>query len=116
MATAYSLDLRKRVLADGDEGMGTNAVARKYRVSPEWVRKLRRRRDETGEIAPRRGKPGRKPTLAAHGERLRELVEESADATLNELRGKLGVSVSATTVWRALKALGITFKKSPARR
>jgi hypothetical protein len=33
---AYSIDLRERVLADWDAGLGTNAVARKYRVSPEW--------------------------------------------------------------------------------
>lgn len=111
---AYSIDLRKRVLADWDEGLGTNAVARRYRVSPEWVRKLRRQRDQTGDIAPRRGKPGRKPKLAEHGEQLKQLVDESADATLSELRDKLGVPVSSSTVWRALKALGVTLKKSPA--
>jgi len=53
---AYSCDLRERVLADFDGGMGNDAVARKYRVSSRWVFKLRRQRDETGEIASRRGR------------------------------------------------------------
>jgi transposase len=42
------------------------------------------------------------------------LVEEQPDATLNELRQRLGVSVSLTTLWTTLKKLGMTLKKSPA--
>lgn len=111
---AYSIDLRERVLADFDAGMGNDAVARKYRVSSRWVYKLRRQRTETGEIAPRRGKTGPKPKLAAHVEQLAQLVEEQPDATLNELRQRLGVPVSLTTLWTTLKKLGLTLKKSPA--
>jgi len=37
---AYSMDLRVRVMADVDAGLGTNATAAKYRVSPDWIRKL----------------------------------------------------------------------------
>jgi transposase len=111
---AYSIDLRERVLADFDAGMGNDAVARKYRVSSRWVYKLRRQRTETGEIAPRRGKTGPKPKLAAHVEQLAELVEQQPDATLNELRQRLGVPVSLTTLWTTLKKLGVTLKKSPA--
>lgn len=111
---AYSMDLRERVLADFDAGMGNDAVARKYRVSSRWVYKLRRQRSETGDIAPRRGKTGPKPKLAQHTERLLQLVEEQSDATLAELRQRLGVPVSLATLWKTLKALGVTLKKSPA--
>lgn len=111
---AYSIDLRERVLADFDAGMGNDAVARRYRVSSRWVYKLRRQRSETGEIAPRRGKTGPKPKLAAHVEQLTRLVEEQPDATLSELRQRLGVPVSLTTLWTTLKKLGVTLKKSPA--
>ena len=52
---AYSMDLRKRVLADSDAGMPTKQVAEKYGVSGAWVRWLKQRRRETGEIAPRVG-------------------------------------------------------------
>lgn len=113
---AYSLDLRERVLADFDSGMGNDAVARKYRVSSRWVFKLRKQRSETGQIAPRRGKTGPKPKLAAHAEQLIQLVEAQPDATLSELRERLGVPVSLATVWLALKKLGLTLKKSPAGR
>ena len=71
---AYSLDLRERVLADVDAGLGKEAVARKYRVSSRWVYKLHRQRSETGQIAPRRGPTGPKPKLASHTERLVQLV------------------------------------------
>jgi transposase len=111
---AYSIDLRERVLMDWDAGVGTNALARKYHVSPEWVRKLRRQRDTTGDIAPRRGKTGPKPKLAAHVERITELVRQSPDATLGELRQILGLEVSLVTLWRVLKKLGLVLKKSPA--
>lgn len=113
---AYSIDLRERVLLDWDAGLGTHAVARKYRVSPEWVRKLRRQRAATGDIRPRRGQTGPKPKLAEHAERIAELVRESPDATLAELRQQLGLDVSLVTLWRVLKKLGLVLKKSAARR
>ena len=51
---AYSMDLRERVLLDSDAGMKAAEVAAKYRVSGSWVRLLKQRRRETGEVAPRR--------------------------------------------------------------
>ncbi len=112
---AYSMDLRERVLADFDAGMGNEAVARKYHVSSRWVFKLRRQREETGDIAPRRGKTGPKPKLAEHTDRLLELVEEQPDATLEELRERLGVQVCLATIHNTLKSLGVTLKKSRPR-
>lgn len=50
MAT-YSMDIRTRVLQDSDAGMTAHAVAEKYRVSASWVRRLKQRRRESGEIA-----------------------------------------------------------------
>ena len=110
----YSMDLRVRVLKDADAGMSTEKVAEKYSVSTAWVRRLKQRRRESGEIGPRRGKTGPKPKLENHQQRLEELVAEQPDATLSELREKLGVAVSLNTIWRALKTLDITLKKSGA--
>jgi transposase len=112
---AYSIDLRERVLADCDAGLGTRAAAAKYRVSESWVRRLKQRRRETGAVAaraPRRPAPG----WAAHADRLRAEVRARPDATLEELRGRLGLTASVSTVCRALKALGLTLKKSTAGR
>ena len=107
---AYSMDLRERVLADCDGGMPTKAVAAKYRVSPAWVRRLKQRRREDGEVAPRRP-GGRRPPAFDRG-RLRELVEQKPDATLAELRQRLGVRCSLSVICRALGALRLTYKKS----
>jgi transposase len=110
----YSTDLRQRVLADCDAGAGTNAVARKYSVSPSWVRKLKQQRRETGSIEPRVATPGPKPALAAHHDRLRQLVQQTPGLTAGEYRKRLGVPVAVVTVWRAIRRLDFTHKKSPA--
>jgi transposase len=106
---AYSMDLRRRVLADSDRGMPTKQVAEKYGVSRTWVRSLKQRRRETGEIAPRVG-GGRKPKIDRP--RLAALVRAQPDATLMELRERLGVQCSLSAIWMALDKLRLTFKKS----
>jgi transposase len=111
--TPYSLDLRERVLAACDEGMGTAEAAEAFSVSPSWVRKLKQQRRETGSIAPRVGTPGPKPALAPHADRLRALVRDQPDRSAEEYRDRLGVDVAPVTVWRALRRLGLTHKKSP---
>ena len=63
---AYSMDLRERVLPDSDAGMKAADVAAKYRVSGSWVRLLKQRRRETGEVAPRVQRPGRRGMLEPH--------------------------------------------------
>ena len=112
----YSMDLRERVLKDCDAGAGTRAVAEKYAVSEAWVRRLKQRRRETGSIGPRVATPGPAPALAAHHDRLRALVREAPGLTAAEYGDRLGVAVAAVTVWRALRRLGLTFKKSPSGR
>ena len=113
---AYSLDLRTRILADCDAGMGTRDVACKYRVSESWVRRLKQRRRESGEIAPRPPRNKCQPRWLPYAERLQQLVQEQPDATLRELRDRLGASLSVMTICRALRALQLTFKKKSSTR
>ena len=112
---AYSLDLRERVVADRAAGLPTAEVARKYRVSPAWVRRLMQRYRTSGQVAPKRRTQYRTPILAPYLSQLDALIAAQPDATLAELRTALGVPVSLTTVWRAVRRLGLTVKKSPAR-
>ncbi len=112
---AYSLDLRERVLSACDAGTLTKDVAARFSVSRSWVRRLKQRRRETGEIGPRKGKTGPKPKLANHLDELQQLVQEQPDATLEELRQRLSVAVSVATICRVLRSLGLTFKKNGAR-
>lgn len=104
------MDLRERVLADCDEGIGTTAVAAKYRVSPAWVRRLKQRRKATGEVAPRTA-PRRATTWASHAEAIRAAIAETPDATLVELRQRLALPFSVATLHRAIAASGLTVKK-----
>jgi transposase len=108
---AYSLDLRVRVLADCDRGLSTRAVAAKYSVSESWVRRLKQRRRQTGELGPRVATPGPAPSWAAYADRLRDAVRQAPDATLEELRDRLALTVALSTLWRAVAALGLSVKR-----
>ena len=112
----YSLDLRQRVLADCDRGLGTRAVATKYSVSESWARRLKQRRRESGAVAPRVPDPGPQPSWHAYADRLREAIGQTPDATLAELRDHLGLAVALPTVWRACAALGLSVKKKSSGR
>jgi transposase len=110
----YSLDLRQRVLEAYDHGEGTQEeLAQTFRVSARWIQKLLAQRRQTGSIAPRPHGGGRPATIAGEqAERLRAAVRDQPDATLDELRQTLGVVGSIMCVFRALKRLAITRKKS----
>ena len=107
----YSMDLRERVLEACDAGLGTKAVAEKYSVSASWVRRLKQRRREDGRTAPKSSRNTRVPQLAAHADRIRELIKATPDLTLGELKKAVGVTVALGTVWAAVAALGLTVKK-----
>jgi transposase len=107
----YSVDLRQRVLADCDRGLSTATVAEKYTVSTAWVRRLKQRRRDAGETAPRPQRHGPRPSWHAYAEPLRGAVERQPDATLAELRDRLGLACALSTLWRATAALGLTVKK-----
>lgn len=111
MAPPYSMDLRTRVLADCDKGLKPAEVADKYTVSPAWVCRLLQRRREAGETQPRKGRPGPRPVLQPEGGRLRQIARAEPDLSAAEYRDRLGCPCSVVTVRRALRRLGLTFKK-----
>ena len=109
---AYSMDLRERALLDSDAGMKAADVAEKYRVSGSWVRLLKQRRRETGDVAPRVQRHGRRRMLAPHLHTLAALIVAHPDHTLAELKDALGTPASVPTIWRAVWDLGVTVKKN----
>ena len=113
MAKTYSMDLRERVLKDCDTGMRSEDVAAKYTVSASWVYDLRKKRRETGSIAPKQQRHGSKPKLAPYEKEVRQLVADHPDATLAEFCEMLSphVSVSTATLCDFLRHLKITRKK-----
>ena len=106
---AYSQDLRDRVLGACDRGIPTKKVAEVFDVSPAWVRRLKQRRRETGETSPRPlgGARVRKIDMT----HLAELVKAQPDATARELRERLGTPCTESSIYTALKRLGLSFKK-----
>ena len=110
----YSMDLRERVVRACDEKVGRRKeIAELFGVSTAWIRRLLQRRRETGGIAPKKRGTHKAPKF--HGEaleRLKRLVEQDADATLQELLDRSGVEGSIMAVHRALERLGCRRKKS----
>ena len=111
MAT-ISMDLRVRIFEAREAGETTAEVAERFAVSPAFVRRLMQRHRATGSLAPSVCPRGPKPRLAARADELRLLVAEHPDLTPAQFRDRLGAKVSALTVWRMLRRLGLTFKKS----
>ncbi len=111
---AYSMDLRERVVAACEAGELTREeIAGRFSVSVSWIRALMKRWREAGTIEPRPRGGGRVRAFDAEADaRLRQAVRDDSDATLEQLAAAAGVACGPTVVFRALKRLGITRKKS----
>jgi transposase len=111
--TPYSHDLRQRILETVLRGEGSlRQIARRFLVSLSFVTRLLQLHRSTGSLPPRPHGGGNPAKLGPQDlERLRELVRQQPDATLEELRQRLGVSCSTMTIARALRKLRLPRKK-----
>lgn len=109
----YSQDLRKRVIDTVERGDGSlRQIAKRFLVSVSFVTRLLRHYRTTGSLDPKPHAGGRHPALGpAQLQQLRALIRKQPDATLEELRQRLGVACSTMAIVRALKKLKITRKK-----
>jgi transposase len=110
---AYSQDLRKRIVDTVQRGEGSlRQIARRFLVSVSLVTRLLQLHRSTGALEPRPHGGGNPAVLGPQDlDQLRELVRRQPDATLEELRQRLGVSCSLMTISRALRKLGLPRKK-----
>jgi transposase len=93
--------------------LSSKDVAAKYSVSRAWVDRVKQRRRETGEVAPRKQTKFRRRTLTEQQEhRLVFLITARPDATLAELRAQLPTCAALSTLWRTIGRLGLTIKKT----
>jgi transposase len=113
----YSNDLRERIVAAVDRGEHSlRQLAALFSVSLSCIVRLLQRRRDSGSLAPKPHGGGAQPKIDAPAlERLRELLRDQPDATLAELRDRLGISCSIMAVDRALRRAGITRKKKTLR-
>jgi transposase len=109
----YSMDLRERVIAAVDRHEGSQRqIARRFGISLSALSRWLRGRRQTGSIAPKPHGGGHPPALdRRHQEQLRDLVQQQPDATLDELKQRLGVACHRMAIWRTLRKLRISRKK-----
>ncbi len=115
--TAYSQDLRQRILDTVQRGEGSlRQIARRFLVSVSFVTRLLRTHRSTGSLEPKPHGGGNPAVLGPEDlERLREVIRQQPDATLEECRQRLGVSCSLMTLSRALRQLELPRKKKVPR-
>jgi transposase len=121
MPAPYSNDFRQKVIdAHTDQEGGYRTLAKRFRVSRDFVRELVQLHTTTGSVTPNPRQHGSQPKLnAAQLQAFAQLVQQHSDATLNELvklvQQELHLEIGKSSVDRALKRLGITRKKNVAR-
>ncbi len=110
---AYSIDFRQRIVAATQAGEHSlRALAELFAVNLSTIVRLLQRFRTTGSVQPKPHAGGPHPKLDAKATaRLLEAVRQQPDATLAELRERLGVDCSIVTIFRTLKRNGITRKK-----
>jgi transposase len=115
--TPYSQDLRQRVLETVRRGEGSlRQIAERFLVSASFVTRLLQLHRTTGSLRPRPHGGGHPAVLGPEDlERLRELIRQQPDATLEECRQRLGVDCSTMTISRALSQLGLPRQKKVPR-
>jgi transposase len=108
-----SIDLRTRIVATVELGEHSlRELVELFAVDLSTIVRLLQLYRRTGSVEPKPHGGGAVPKLDAQAvARLLELVGEQPDATLLELRDRLGVDCGIMTIFRALKQNRITYKK-----
>jgi len=105
-------ETRERLVQGYEKSHDVNAIAEAYSVSKWTVYHLVEQKRKTGSVALRTNQRGRKPLLQeADKIRIRQCMDETPDITIEEIREKLDIQASYTTVERAIHRMGYTFKK-----
>lgn len=121
MPTAYSTDLRTRVINAWNAKEGTQAqLAERFKVSLSFVKRVLRRYRTSGQTEAKPRGATLAPTI--HGVALKEVqswIEHKPDILLKELCEQLevhqGMKVSQPTMCRAVQRLKMPRKKNTVR-
>jgi transposase len=117
MPSAYSEDLRERVVKAYREGKGTQEeITEMFEISLSCLRSYLRLEEKTGSLAPKEYKRGPLTIIAGAGlESIKEWVSQTPDITLSELcdlyKKSYKKKVSLSMMYRALVSLGLRRKK-----
>lgn len=118
MPAPYSIDLRQRVINayEGKES-SQRQIAKRFQVSPSFVKRLIHRYRQTGTVEPKPHGGGASAIIKqSELEQIKQLVDRQPDALLRELCQRWetmkGVKVSISTMHRRLEELKLTTKKN----
>jgi transposase len=113
---SYSTDLKERLVRAVAEGQPMREAARRFNVAVTTVKRAVVQQRETGSLA-RKPIPGRPRAIGRDQEAaLLARLEAARDATLQEhcawWAERSGQQLSVAAMWRAIRRLGWTQKKS----
>ena len=110
--SAYSMDLRRKVVNAIERGEPLTRVAARFEISTKTASRWRSRQAQ-GRLVPDRSGPKGGIKLKPEDDRLlTEALANKPGLTLDQLTQLLGRKVVLSTVARRLIRLGITLKKS----
>src|SRR5271155_4708019 len=113
----YPAMVRKRIIELYEQDYSTSEIAEVFGVCESGVRRVRQRLRERGTLDPLPRTCGRRPMMTAQVQRqIREQIAAHPDATRQEIRSTLGLSVSLQSISKWFKRLGLPLKKVAARR
>ena len=118
MPEPYSNDLRRKFFEVYDRGeVSLPELAKRFRVSESWAKKLSARRSKTGEIEIRTWRHGPKSRVTgAIREWMQEQMRRQPDLTLLELQQRLEqvqrLHLSLGWIWILLRRWGLRHKKN----
>ena len=118
MAKAYSKDLREKIIESYKKNEGSiRKLAKRFKVSKEFILKLLKRFRETGTTTPKPYCGGRSPIIKKGGQDfIRDLLKNKPDLILDEIcieyNKNFEPTVSRSTINRALIKMKITRKKN----
>ena len=118
MGKPYADDLRRVVIRLIEEDHTRPEVAELCAISLSSVGRFIQRYRTTGQVSPAKFGGYKGYALAKHAERIKRWIAAQPDLTLLEIQARLAqlnVRVAASSVFRFLRHLELTYKKSHAR-
>lgn len=109
---AHPVEFRHRVVELHNQGWTTKQIQQALGVSRAWVDSIKRLQ-KAGKPLDIKSSANHRTSLAERqGGRLKARVAEHPGTTLAQLKEDLGLTESIRAIWKALRALGLTLKKS----
>jgi transposase len=112
MPGPYSYDLRVRVVAAVENGMGVPEASRTFGLHRDTITTWLARKEATGDVQAKTGYQRGHSQKIADPKQFQAFLQQQGDATLEELAEAWG-GVKRMTIWRQLHKLGYTHKKRP---